>query len=39
MADFVAKLKTLRLQVETVTGGHGRVGTMDEVAKAVAASK
>jgi hypothetical protein len=24
---------------ETVTGGHGRVGTMDEVAKAVTASK
>jgi glyoxylase-like metal-dependent hydrolase (beta-lactamase superfamily II) len=39
MADFVAKLKTLGLQVETITGGHGRVGTMDEVAKAVAASK
>jgi glyoxylase-like metal-dependent hydrolase (beta-lactamase superfamily II) len=39
MTDFVAKLKQLGLQVETVTGGHGRVGTMDEVAKAVAAAK
>jgi glyoxylase-like metal-dependent hydrolase (beta-lactamase superfamily II) len=38
-ADFVAKVKTLGLQVETVTGGHGRVGTMAEVAKAVAASR
>jgi glyoxylase-like metal-dependent hydrolase (beta-lactamase superfamily II) len=39
MSDFVAKVKTLGLQVETVTGGHGRVGTMDEVAKAVAAAR
>jgi hypothetical protein len=39
MTDFVAKLKALGLRVETVAGGHGRVGTMDEVAKAVAAAK
>jgi glyoxylase-like metal-dependent hydrolase (beta-lactamase superfamily II) len=39
MSDFVAKVKMLGLQVQTVTGGHGRVGTMDEVAKAVAAAR
>ena len=38
-ADFVDKVRKLGLQVETITGGHGRVGTMDEVAKAVAAGK
>jgi glyoxylase-like metal-dependent hydrolase (beta-lactamase superfamily II) len=29
---LVGKLKTLGLEVETVTGGHGRVATMDEIA-------
>lgn len=35
-ADFVAKVKALGLQVETVAGGHGRVGTLAEVSKAAA---
>ncbi len=38
-ADFVDKVKKLGLQVETIAGGHGRVGTMEEVAKAVAAGR
>lgn len=39
MADFVAQVKKLGLQVETVAGGHGRVGTMAEVTAAVASAK
>jgi glyoxylase-like metal-dependent hydrolase (beta-lactamase superfamily II) len=31
--DFVGKLKTLELQVETIAPGHGRVGTLEEVKK------
>jgi glyoxylase-like metal-dependent hydrolase (beta-lactamase superfamily II) len=31
--DFVEKLKTLGLQVETIAPGHGRVGTLEEVKK------
>jgi glyoxylase-like metal-dependent hydrolase (beta-lactamase superfamily II) len=31
--DFVAKLKTLGLQVDTIAPGHGRVGTLEEVKK------
>ena len=38
-ADFVAKVRTLGLQVETVVGGHGRVGNLAEISKAVASSK
>jgi hypothetical protein len=34
----VDKVRKLGLQVETIAGGHGRVGTMDEVSKAVAAA-
>ncbi len=37
--DFVAKVKVLGLQVETVTGGHGRVGTLTEVSTPAAASR
>jgi glyoxylase-like metal-dependent hydrolase (beta-lactamase superfamily II) len=39
MTDFVVKVKKLGLQVETVTGGHGRVGTMAEVTAAVASAR
>jgi glyoxylase-like metal-dependent hydrolase (beta-lactamase superfamily II) len=35
--DFVQKVKALGLNVETITGGHGRIGTMDEVARAAGA--
>jgi len=39
MKDFVDKVRKLNLQVATVVGGHGRVGTMEEVAKAAAAAR
>lgn len=35
--DFVQKVRQRGLQVETIVGSHGRVGTMDEVVKAVEA--
>jgi glyoxylase-like metal-dependent hydrolase (beta-lactamase superfamily II) len=37
--DFVEKTKALGLQVETVVGGHGRVGTFAETAKAADATR
>jgi hypothetical protein len=35
--DFVQKGRQRGLQVDTIVGSHGRVGTMDEVVKAVEA--
>ncbi len=37
--DFVDKVQKLGLQVETIAGSHGRVGTMAEVTRAVASAK
>lgn len=34
--DFLDKVKKLGLQVETIAGGHGRTGTLDEVSRTVA---
>jgi glyoxylase-like metal-dependent hydrolase (beta-lactamase superfamily II) len=34
---FVEKVRQLGLQVDTIVGSHGRVGSMDEVAKAAGA--
>ena len=36
--DLVQKIRALGLDVDQVVGAHGRVGTMDEVAKAAAAA-
>lgn len=35
--DFVQKVRQRGLQVDTIVGSHGRVGTMEEVVKAVEA--
>jgi glyoxylase-like metal-dependent hydrolase (beta-lactamase superfamily II) len=37
--DFVQKVRTLGLQVDTIVGSHGRQGTMEEVAKAADAAR
>ena len=36
--DLVRKIRAMGLGVDTIVGAHGRVGTMDEVAKAASAA-
>ena len=36
--DLVRKIRAMGLGVDTIVGAHGRMGTMDEVAKAAAAA-
>jgi len=36
--DLVRKIRAMGLGLDTIVGAHGRMGTMDEVAKAAAAA-